>query len=164
MLEFGNGCMRIITDQYYFRRTAPVPVKASGSYPSRHIPRANDRTGNGKWDATDTLSCKCRVQRSSATASACESRKARVREQRGPHLINDEKNIITRRLKTKLNSDCTIKFVSINTSKQDFTWIYLDKVISGLQVDRGQYRGWMDAGKLYILWWLEWNIPFKGWI
>jgi hypothetical protein len=32
--------------------------------------------------------------------------------------------------KTKLNSDCTIKFVSINTSKQDVTWIYLDKVTS----------------------------------
>jgi hypothetical protein len=33
--------------------------------------------------------------------------------------------------KTKLNSDCTIKFVSINTSKQDVTCIYLDKVTSG---------------------------------
>jgi hypothetical protein len=33
--------------------------------------------------------------------------------------------------KTKLNSDCTIKFVSINFSKLDLTWIYLDKVTSG---------------------------------
>jgi hypothetical protein len=33
--------------------------------------------------------------------------------------------------KTKLNSDRTIKFVSINYSKQDLTWIYLDKVTSG---------------------------------
>jgi hypothetical protein len=32
--------------------------------------------------------------------------------------------------KTKLNSDCTIKFVSINASKLNLTWIYLDKVIS----------------------------------
>jgi hypothetical protein len=32
--------------------------------------------------------------------------------------------------KTKLNSDYTIKFISINTSKQDVTWIYLDKVTS----------------------------------
>jgi hypothetical protein len=45
--------------------------------------------------------------------------------------MNDEKNVITPRQKTKLNSDCTIKFVSINTSKQDITWIYLDKVTSG---------------------------------
>jgi hypothetical protein len=33
--------------------------------------------------------------------------------------------------KTKLNSDCTIKFVSINHSKQDLTWIYLDKIYGG---------------------------------
>jgi hypothetical protein len=33
--------------------------------------------------------------------------------------------------KIKLNSDYTVKFVLINTSKQDVTWIYLDKVISG---------------------------------
>jgi hypothetical protein len=33
--------------------------------------------------------------------------------------------------KNKLNSDCTIKFVSINSSKLDLTWIYLDKVICG---------------------------------
>jgi hypothetical protein len=32
--------------------------------------------------------------------------------------------------KVKLNSDCTIKFVAINPSKLDLTWIYLDKVIS----------------------------------
>jgi hypothetical protein len=45
--------------------------------------------------------------------------------------MNDEKNIITpKSKKTKLNSDYTIKFVSINTSKQDVTWIYLDKVTS----------------------------------
>jgi hypothetical protein len=30
--------------------------------------------------------------------------------------------------KIKLNSDYTIKFVSINPSKQDLTWIYLDKI------------------------------------
>jgi hypothetical protein len=29
--------------------------------------------------------------------------------------------------KLKLNSDYTIKFVAINSSKQDLTWIYLDK-------------------------------------
>jgi hypothetical protein len=33
--------------------------------------------------------------------------------------------------KSKLNFDCIIKFVSINPSKLDHTWIYLDKVISG---------------------------------
>jgi hypothetical protein len=32
--------------------------------------------------------------------------------------------------KSKLNFDCTIKFVLINPSKLDHTWIYLDKVTS----------------------------------
>jgi hypothetical protein len=50
----------------------------------------------------------------------------------GPHIFNYEKNVITPKpKKTKLNFDCTIKFISINTSKQDVTWIYLDKMISG---------------------------------
>jgi hypothetical protein len=49
----------------------------------------------------------------------------------GPYVFNYRKNIITLKQKTKLNSDYTIKFVSINTSKQDVTWIYLDKVTSG---------------------------------
>jgi hypothetical protein len=49
----------------------------------------------------------------------------------GPHVFKLLKNVITHKQKTKLNSDCTIKFVLINTSKQDVTWIYLDKVISG---------------------------------
>jgi hypothetical protein len=31
----------------------------------------------------------------------------------------------------KLNSDFTIKYISINPSKLDLTWIYLDKVTSG---------------------------------
>jgi hypothetical protein len=30
--------------------------------------------------------------------------------------------------KSKLNSDYTIEFVSINSSKLDLTWIYLDKI------------------------------------
>jgi hypothetical protein len=38
--------------------------------------------------------------------------------------------------KTKLNSDCTIKFVSINSLKLDLTLIYLDKVTSGSTMDR----------------------------
>jgi hypothetical protein len=33
--------------------------------------------------------------------------------------------------KSKLNFDCTIKFVSINHSKLDHIWIYLDKVTNG---------------------------------
>jgi hypothetical protein len=33
--------------------------------------------------------------------------------------------------KTKLNFDCTIKFVLINPSKQDLTWIYLNKIYRG---------------------------------
>jgi hypothetical protein len=41
-----------------------------------------------------------------------------------------KKNIITHKQKSKLNSDCIIKFVSINISKQDVTRIYLDKVTS----------------------------------
>jgi hypothetical protein len=49
----------------------------------------------------------------------------------GPHVFNCEKNVITPKQKTKLNSDCTIKFVSINILKQDVTGIYLDKVTSG---------------------------------
>jgi hypothetical protein len=47
----------------------------------------------------------------------------------GPHDFNSLKNCYNSPTKkTKLNSDYTIKFVSINTSKQDITWIYLDKV------------------------------------
>jgi hypothetical protein len=45
-------------------------------------------------------------------------------------LFKQIKNVITHK-KTKLNSDYTIEFVSINPSKLDLTWIYLDKVISG---------------------------------
>jgi hypothetical protein len=55
--------------------------------------------------------------------------------QRGPYLFN-KKNIITHKQTVKLNSDYTVEFVSINTSKLDLTWIYLDKVISGFTVDR----------------------------
>jgi hypothetical protein len=40
------------------------------------------------------------------------------------------KNVITHKQKTKLNFDCTIEFVLINSSKLDLTWIYLDKVTS----------------------------------
>jgi hypothetical protein len=51
------------------------------------------------------------------------------RQQRPP-LFFPLKKSITQKPKNKLNSDCTIKFISINTSKQDDTCIYLDKVIS----------------------------------
>jgi hypothetical protein len=37
-------------------------------------------------------------------------------------------------------------------------------VTSRPTVDEGWYRWWMSAEKLYILWWLEWNILFKRWI
>jgi hypothetical protein len=54
------------------------------------------------------------------------------REERGdsgrPHFFPLKKYVITHKQKTKLNSNCTIKFVSINPSKQDLTWIYLDKI------------------------------------
>jgi hypothetical protein len=49
----------------------------------------------------------------------------------GSHSFNLTKMLYLTNQKTKLNFDCTIKFVSINTSKQDVTWIYLDKVTSG---------------------------------
>jgi hypothetical protein len=39
--------------------------------------------------------------------------------------------------KSKLNFDCTIEFISINSSKLDLTWIYLDKVTSRPTVDEG---------------------------
>jgi hypothetical protein len=42
-----------------------------------------------------------------------------------------EKNVITHKQKIKLNSNYTIKFVSINASKLDLIWICLDKVTSG---------------------------------
>jgi hypothetical protein len=48
----------------------------------------------------------------------------------GPHFFNYLKNILTNQ-KIKMNFDCTIKFVSINPSKQDLTWIHLDKIYRG---------------------------------
>jgi hypothetical protein len=50
----------------------------------------------------------------------------------GPTALTNKKIIKLANQRTKLNSDCTIKFISINTLKQDVTWIYLDKVTSGL--------------------------------
>jgi hypothetical protein len=50
------------------------------------------------------------------------------REERGdsgsPHFFLVKKYVITHKPKTKLNSDCTVKFVSINPSKQDYMDIF----------------------------------------
>jgi hypothetical protein len=50
-----------------------------------------------------------------------------VREEReergrcGPHFFNSLKNVVIHKQKLKLNSNYTIKFVAINSSKQDLT-------------------------------------------
>jgi hypothetical protein len=49
----------------------------------------------------------------------------------GPTILTHKKCYNSQTKKTKLNSVYTIKFVLINSSKQDVTWIYLDKVTSG---------------------------------
>jgi hypothetical protein len=55
----------------------------------------------------------------------------RAHAQRRVPLFNTKKYYNSRTKKIKLNSDCTIKFVSINPSNLDLIWIYLDKVTSG---------------------------------
>jgi hypothetical protein len=63
----------------------------------------------------------------------CQSRKGE-REGNlaaGPTVASNKKCYNSQTKKTKLNFDCTIKFVSINPSKLDLIWIYLDKVTSG---------------------------------
>jgi hypothetical protein len=63
-----------------------------------------------------------------------ERREAEKRERMrsgGPTSSSNKKNSNSQTKKTKLNFDYTIKFVLINSSKLDPTWIYLDKVISG---------------------------------
>jgi hypothetical protein len=49
-----------------------------------------------------------------------------------PHYFKLKKCYNSQTKKTKLNFVYTIKFVSINHSKQDVTWIYLDNMTSGL--------------------------------
>jgi hypothetical protein len=63
--------------------------------------------------------------------SACFGERESMDQMTGP-TISTHKNVIIHKKKIKLNSVYTIKFVSINSSKQDVTWIYLDKVTSGL--------------------------------
>jgi hypothetical protein len=59
-------------------------------------------------------------------------REEREHVARAPLFSLNKKNVITHKQKNpKLNSDCTIEFVSINSSELDLTWIYLDKVTSG---------------------------------
>jgi hypothetical protein len=59
--------------------------------------------------------------------------KLREREHAGwvPLFKQTKKILQLTNKKIKLNSDYTIKFVSINPSKLDLIWIYLDKVTSG---------------------------------
>jgi hypothetical protein len=53
-----------------------------------------------------------------------------VREggERGEREVRASLFQLVKNQKLKLNSDYTIKFVAINSSKQDLTWIYLDKI------------------------------------
>jgi hypothetical protein len=46
----------------------------------------------------------------------------------GPNFLTNKKCYNSKTKKTKLNFECTIKFVSINPLKQDLAWIYLDKI------------------------------------
>jgi hypothetical protein len=62
----------------------------------------------------------------------------RERRERGacstsPTSFANKKKLYLTNQKLKLNSDYTVEFVSINPTKQDLTWIYLDldKVTSG---------------------------------
>jgi hypothetical protein len=49
-----------------------------------------------------------------------------------PHMSMGIKKVITHKpKKNKSNSDYIIKFILINPLKQDLTWIYFDKIISG---------------------------------
>jgi hypothetical protein len=48
----------------------------------------------------------------------------------GPTSFANKKKLYLTNQKLKLNSDYTVEFVSINPTKQDLTWIYLDKVTS----------------------------------
>jgi hypothetical protein len=58
-------------------------------------------------------------------------REEREHVARAPLFSLNKKKYYNSKKKPKLNSDCTIEFVSINSSELDLTWIYLDKVTSG---------------------------------
>jgi hypothetical protein len=64
--------------------------------------------------------------------SACTGKRRDESMQRRTPLFQVTKKCYNSQTKkSKLNFDYTIEFVSINPSKLDLTWIYLDKVTSG---------------------------------
>jgi hypothetical protein len=104
---------------------SPPPVAGTRCklLPARRPPNlrtSKSYTTHWAWDHSHVLQ---RVWR--------DTREGHESMQRAP-LFKFQKTLELTYQLTKLNSDCTIKFVSINSSKQDFTWIYLDKVTSRL--------------------------------
>jgi hypothetical protein len=108
------------------RLSAPLHVYLSG------------KTDRGAYSACSSAAYTVKASAISACPPNSEEQRTftgwRGREdcmQLWAHDFNSLKNVITHKPKNQIKFECTIKFVSINTSKQDLTWIYLDKVTSG---------------------------------